>query len=91
MVEGGPAGLHRESRARKTHRLRLTSLSAYDVIGVDRLMPPELWSKEKHVYTSNTLQERHLYSDFERLFRLALRGYGLSFRWDIGECSVFSR
>src|SRR5206468_11360594 len=32
-----------------------------------------------------------VYLYFERLFRPALRGHGLSFQWDSGECSVFSR
>src|SRR5437870_5984750 len=31
------------------------------------------------------------YAHFERLFRSALRGHGLSFRRDSGECSVYSR
>jgi len=30
-----------------------------------------------------------VYPYFERLFRSTLRGYGLSFQWDSGECSVY--
>jgi hypothetical protein len=32
-----------------------------------------------------------VYPYFERLFRSTLRGHGLFFQWDSGECSVYSQ